>query len=377
MTRAAARQVIAPVSALPPTWLIAGALAPEGWLSPAQHSQAAALPAWVETVSRARLLREHLGDDPVPIEAGHEHWLRDRAQLAPEETAGACSAWSDGLGEAVCEGAWRVDPVHLHLGRDHVVLTRPEGLALDLESAASLARAIETLLAEEGLKLHVPVASRWYLTALDAAPAPPLRLLPRTLGAAIGRNIEAYLPVGPDVRRWRKILNEIQMTWFTHPVNETREAQGLPVVNGLWLEGRCPARNRMLATRPASLHRDDSLLQAQFEGDPAVWCARWQELWSRLATLERPQTPNGPDQTAIRIVLCGDRGWREIEVGGRKVGTARGGSPWRAVLGRLSQGALKTMDGIRGIGRDRENQDAAPSRTASKASRWLDPINPA
>ncbi len=40
-----------------------------------------------------------------------------------------------------------------------------------------------------------------------------------------------------DALHWSRLHNAIQMRWHVHPVNETREASGLPPVNGLWLHG--------------------------------------------------------------------------------------------------------------------------------------------
>jgi len=38
-------------------------------------------------------------------------------------------------------------------------------------------------------------------------------------------------------RPWRRLVNELQMLWFDHPVNRAREARGLRPVNSLWLYG--------------------------------------------------------------------------------------------------------------------------------------------
>ena len=58
---------------------------------------------------------------------------------------------------------------------------------------------------------------------------------------AAGRNVDAYLPRGEPSRRWRKILNEVQMTWFESTVNRARDARGAPALNMLWLDGRASA----------------------------------------------------------------------------------------------------------------------------------------
>src|SRR5262249_30087902 len=56
------------------------------------------------------------------------------------------------------------------------------------------------------------------------------------------RNIEIWLPheahSGERSRAWMKLQNEVQMAWFEHPVNEAREARGLPAVNSIWLHAQ-------------------------------------------------------------------------------------------------------------------------------------------
>jgi hypothetical protein len=39
-----------------------------------------------------------------------------------------------------------------------------------------------------------------------------------------------------------KLQNEVQMAWFEHPVNEAREARGLPAVNSIWFHAQGTAQ---------------------------------------------------------------------------------------------------------------------------------------
>jgi hypothetical protein len=243
--------------------------------------------------------------------------MRRYAGLADDESPRACSGIVDGMPE----GAWRVDPVHLRLGTDHVVLTDPATIGLSGLEVHALAEAVAPCANEEGLALLTPAGGRWYLVERDTASRLDVR--PRTLLAAIGRSIDAYLPVGPDARRWRRLLNTVQMTWFDHPVNQAREAGGLPAINGLWLDGRCPRRApdddarealAALATgavpEASAITLDTRLLEARIAGDPAAWLQAWQavdaSLLSRVAAFEHPF------DGGVRIVFAGDAGWREV-----------------------------------------------------------------
>ena len=183
---------------------------------------------------RARLLARWHDDSAAPAELPHERWLRDRFGLPADRTVEACTALADG----VAPPALRLTPVHLHVARDHLVLTDPTRLALDPDDARALARVAAPVFEEQGLRLASDRADgRWYLQG-DTLPA----LAARAWTLALGRNVDAWSPTGDEARRWRKLVNEIQMLWHIDPVNERRADQGLPVVNGLWLDGASPAR---------------------------------------------------------------------------------------------------------------------------------------
>jgi hypothetical protein len=75
--------------------------------------------------------------------------------------------------------------------------------------------------------------------------------------------IEIWLPheahTGERSRMWMKLQNEVQMAWFQHPVNEAREARGLPAVNSIWFHAQGTLKpvgkpfGRVLSASPAAL----------------------------------------------------------------------------------------------------------------------------
>jgi hypothetical protein len=307
-----------------PALLLPAALVERDWIGADRQALAAASPGWAAIARRARVADGAGPDGPPPNDPGHERWLRARLGLGPQASLAACASIADvGAG-----AAWRIDPVHLHVGRDHLVLTAPGELALDAAESDALAAAIAPLFAEDGFALEAATPSRWYLRARAADR--PLRLRTRPASGAIGRSIDAWMPSGEDARRWRRLVNEVQMTWHAHPVNERREAAGRPTVNSLWIDGPCPgegsgvrlAAASALALRAgpvtevavggAALVVDDRLLDAHLAGDPQAWAGAWAALdadtfgpiaraedrWSRGACL----------------VLAGDGGWRALDV---------------------------------------------------------------
>lgn len=130
----------------------------------------------------------------------------------------------------------RCDPVHLELGRDSLTLADPAQLTITTAEAHALLAAIAPLLDAEDLHIEINPdrPGEWLLQGELAVRA-------ATMAAVVGQNIDGWFPqnaaTGSDARRWRRILNEIQMTWHDHPVNQARSAQGQPVINSVWLHG--------------------------------------------------------------------------------------------------------------------------------------------
>ncbi|RKP50439.1 regulator [Trinickia fusca] len=201
-------------------------------------------PALDKLLARATLTERVAGED-FQRTLPHERWVArqfgaiasnaaDEAPLAPYMLR------ADGgtPGQAV----WAcVEPVHVRIAHDHLVLIDPAALALGDDEAATLLAVAKPLIEELGVRIEAPTPKRWYLSG-DAlgmlASASPLR--------ASGRSIEIWLPheahTGQRSRAWMKLQNEVQMAWFEHPVNEAREARGLPAVNSIWLHAQGAAQ---------------------------------------------------------------------------------------------------------------------------------------
>ena len=199
----------------------------------------------------------------------HEAWLARRFGLGAALQRGGSPPIAAGLfrnlGGKPEVGHWFVlQPVHLHVARDHLVLTDPRQLALSETDARRLFSSAKTAFDDADLNLHYGSAEFWFVRAdrhRDLQTATP--------DATCGRNIDIWMPQGDSARAWRKLQNEVQMAWYTHPVNESREERRALPVNSLWLWGgaKVPA-----VAAPAAPPAVDALLG--FSG----WLAGFAEL---------------------------------------------------------------------------------------------------
>jgi hypothetical protein len=203
-------------------------------------------PALDKLLSRATLVERVIGED-FQRTLPHERWVARQfgavasgAAAADEAPLAPYMLRADG-GEPGSATWACVQPVHVRIAHDHLVLIDPASLELTDAEATTLLDVAKPLIEELGVRIAAPKAERWYLSS-DAfgtlAGASPLR--------ASGRNIEIWLPheahTGERSRAWMKLQNEVQMAWFEHPVNEAREARGLPAVNSIWFHAQGAAQ---------------------------------------------------------------------------------------------------------------------------------------
>ncbi|MET0962461.1 MAG: hypothetical protein ABWY05_06520 [Noviherbaspirillum sp.] len=167
----------------------------------------------------------------------HEAWLAQRFSLAEGLLRGGsppvAPAAMAAFGLAAQPGLWfMLQPAHLHVARDHLVLTDQRQLALEESEARALFDSASMLLAELDVPLLYGDARTWFMRAGDWR-----GLQTSTMDAACGHNIDIWMPKGQGERDWRKLQNEIQMAWHAHPVNEARAECGAKPVNSVWLWG--------------------------------------------------------------------------------------------------------------------------------------------
>ena len=194
------------------------------------------LPSFALLAARAKADELHTTDGFARA-LPHETWLAQRfglqAGLAHGGSPPVALAAMATHGLQAEPGTWyMLQPAHLHVARDHLVLTDQRQLALDEPEARALFGSAQALLAESGVPLLYGDARTWFVQAGEWH-----GLQTSTMDAACGHNIDIWMPKGEGERAWRKLQNEIQMEWHAHPVNEARAERGAKTVNSVWLWG--------------------------------------------------------------------------------------------------------------------------------------------
>lgn len=209
-------------------------------------------PAFATLLSHAKsgkLSRQESTYDAFSRALPHEIWLSRQFGLDSAAGAGTsppiASAAMKAYGLTPDDGVWfMLQPVHIHIARDHLVLTDQRQLALSESEARTLFDSARLLFDEVGKTLLYGDAKTWFMRADDW-----ITLQTSTPDAACGHNIDIWMPKGQGERDWRKLQNEVQMHWHIDPLNEERESRGDKTVNSLWCWGAADAARQDAASR--------------------------------------------------------------------------------------------------------------------------------
>jgi hypothetical protein len=245
-----------------------------------------------------------------------------------------------GMAPSTKAGRYLAEPAHFRIAKDHLRLDDPRTLAITLAEVRALVDSIEPVLAEAGWRLdpiELATLTHWPLSRDDG-----VALSGAAIERAIGDNVAAWQPriieastsVGEDVAlAWRRCVNEIQMLWFGHPVNEAREANGQPAINTLWLSGNGERRSAqphyaavdsglpLLASlgiepdAPRALESFDRFIDAERGADWSGWREQLARLDARLAGVIRQQAAKSLG--ALTLILCGEDAIKVVTIGPR------------------------------------------------------------
>lgn len=169
---------------------------------------------------------------------------------------------------------YRADPMAWVADRQAVHTLHGAALDLSLPDARLLAQRLNDAFVEDGIRIHVAAADRWYLN-FDR----PRDVRTQAPDAAQRFMVHERLPKGADGRWWWRLFTEMQMVLHGAPPNARREANGLPRVNALWLwgEGVTAQPGRLRPDRLAATQSTAAALAEQ-AGIACVDPLQWQTL---------------------------------------------------------------------------------------------------
>jgi hypothetical protein len=262
-----------------------------------------ALPGLTALLAELTLEASETGDDQ-DLDAPHERALAlalglqtaGESRLAPGRMPWAALASE----QPTQPQAW-FTPSHFQVGMDQVTLLPGDRLALTDADARPLFDALAPFAAEDGIELQYESATRW------RAIGEPLReLVCASLDRVSGRSVADWTPQKGSHPLITRLQSEAQMLFYTHPVNDRREAARLPIVNGFWVHGAGALAQAV--ANPLGPEQPDSLRQAALLGDWASWKSAWQALDSGpIAEMLARVRAGDP----VTLTLCGERGWAQ------------------------------------------------------------------
>lgn len=271
-------------------------------------------------------------------DAGSDHTLAMPHERAQALAAGIVRAdgtafpdghlpWAAALSDQPATPQAWFTPCHFQVGMDQVTLLPGDQLGLDDAHARPLFEALAPYCLEDGITLSYHGATRWH------ASGEPLRdLACASLDRVSGRSVDGWMADNPADHAGSQLLkrlqSEAQMLFYTHPVNDAREAARQPIVNGFWVSGAGAAIASADPTH--TLAMPDGLRQAALRADWPAWQAAWAELDATGVRALREAARRG---APVALTLCGERNaqrWTSVR---RGAGTR---------LGRMIQHLLGT-----------------------------------
>lgn len=214
---------------------------------------------------------------------------------------------------------WLGQLVHVAPSRDGAALIPGSELAIAPGESVALFESAADFLAESGFAATPFDTTHWRIS-------PPAGYEPECASPELvsTTSVNDWWTQDMAGRQWRRLVNELQMLWFDHPVNHAREARGLRPVNSVWLYGGAPP-SRLEAPTHAAAAAPRVLRSLQGPALVQDW-GRWLEELERLeheefaAMTDMPSLVlTGPDRIVevaperrgfIGRLLGGKQDWR-------------------------------------------------------------------
>lgn len=230
-----------------------------------------------------RALARSLG---LPVVDGQLPWAALEASRRPEL--------------AHLQGAWAfVTLCHWQATTHEVTMRQLPMQDLSATESDTFLTAMQPFFAQDGITLHPFEAGRWLAhgAVFDGLPsASPDRVL--------GRNLSPWMPTAAQASGLIRLVSEMQMLLYTHPLNDARERRGALAVNAIWFSGTGALPDGQPAPGSDQPVTASSLREAALQDDWVGWASAWQQL---DATHLQPLIDAQCRGEAVRLTLCGER----------------------------------------------------------------------
>jgi hypothetical protein len=189
----------------------------------------------LEAPALAALLSRSSNGTFHPLEATarvlpHELWIARALGLAHGTAPGIAASAMRGAGLDPLDGTWFiVNPGHIQISHNHLMLGDIRQLGMNEADSRALFETARESCEEAGHALLYGAPDTWFLRADEWE-----GIQTASPDAAVGMNLTDWVPAGKQARAFRKLQNEVQVSWYTHPVNAARESRGQAPVNAIW-----------------------------------------------------------------------------------------------------------------------------------------------
>ena len=267
------------------------------------------LPHLERLLARLSLLTQDSGDEDS-FDLPHERALARTVGL-PATDSGALpwAAWhvrqsggkaaADTLA-APTDAAWAFfTPCHWQIRTDHVTLDDPAALQLDEAASRELLAVLAPWFVQDGITLHYDQPTRWL-----AQGAPLADLATASLERVLHRDLRMWLPDPQRAAQLHRLQSEMQMLLYTHPLNDAREARGLPTVNAFWLHGAGRLQASAAPVSDAKITVHSELRTPALQEDGPAWVQAWHALDAGPIAALAARAARGE---AVQLTLSGER----------------------------------------------------------------------
>lgn len=221
-------------------------------------------------------------------------------QLKKVHYAGENNFYAKGLAPLRSSAHFNTIPAHqpiylmeltyVEIGQHYASLYTADELAIHHEEAQALFHSAKEIFADSPYRL---IQQHQSMALMDMGENFHLPLFSPALLAT--GYLNDWHQLGELARPLRNVLNELQMVWFNHPVNQSRQEKGLKPINSAWIYGGACFNEIHPAVTPTEKVLSQ-LSKAHLHQDWGRWIAELATLDTQLASLS---------QSSHRYILFG------------------------------------------------------------------------